>query len=69
MVLGHVLPEKNESLLDAYEKCRAHADAKACCDYALHVAVTWWSPKVHIFTERQITFMCYDITILYICTA
>ncbi len=40
MVIGHVLPEKNESLLDAYEKCRSHADAKACCDYALHVGVT-----------------------------
>lgn len=51
MVLGHVLPEKNESLLDAYEKCRSHADAKTCCDYALHVAVTWWSPKVCIFSE------------------
>ncbi|KAL0170367.1 hypothetical protein M9458_034963, partial [Cirrhinus mrigala] len=45
MVIGHVLPEKNEPLLDAYEKCRSHADAKACCDYALHVGVTWWGPK------------------------
>jgi len=46
MVIGHVLPEKNESLVDAYEQCRSHADAKACCDYALHVGVTWWGPKV-----------------------
>ncbi len=52
MVIGHVLPEKNESLLDAYEKCRSHADAKACCDYALHVGVTWWGPKVQsVFAE------------------
>ncbi len=52
MVIGHVLPEKNESLLDAYEKCRSHADAKACCDYALHVGVTWWGPKVQsVFVE------------------
>lgn len=49
MVIGHVLPEKNECLLDAYENCRSHADAKACCDYALHVGVTWWGPKVQIF--------------------
>lgn len=46
MVIGHVLPEKNESLLEAYEKCRNMADPKTCCDYALHVGVTWWGPKV-----------------------
>lgn len=46
MVIGHVLPEKNESLLEAYEKCRSLADSKTCCDYALHVGVTWWGPKV-----------------------
>lgn len=46
MVIGHVLPEKNESLLEAYEKFRLAADSKSCCDYALHVGVTWWGPKV-----------------------
>ena len=46
MVMGLVLPEQHCSLLDAYEQCRALADAKACCDYALHVGVTWWGPKV-----------------------
>lgn len=46
MVIGHVLPEKNESLLEAYEKYRLAADSKSCCDYALHVGVTWWGPKV-----------------------
>lgn len=46
MVIGHILPEKNESLLEAYESCRSSADSKACCDYALHVGVTWWGPKV-----------------------
>ncbi|TRY86980.1 hypothetical protein DNTS_032764, partial [Danionella cerebrum] len=54
MVIGHVLPEKNESLLDAYEKCRSHADAKACCDYALHVGVTWWGPKVRAQMETLV---------------
>uniref|UniRef100_A0A8B9LJ64 Dihydropyrimidinase like 5a n=1 Tax=Astyanax mexicanus TaxID=7994 RepID=A0A8B9LJ64_ASTMX len=54
MVIGHVLPEKNESLLDAYEKCRSHADAKSCCDYALHVAVTWWGPKVRAQMETLV---------------
>lgn len=46
MVMAMVLPEQHCSLLDAYEQCRALADAKACCDYALHVGVTWWGPKV-----------------------
>uniref|UniRef100_A0A3Q2Z9Q7 Dihydropyrimidinase like 5b n=1 Tax=Hippocampus comes TaxID=109280 RepID=A0A3Q2Z9Q7_HIPCM len=47
MVMALVLPEQHCSLVDAYENCRALADAKACCDYALHVGLTWWGPKVH----------------------
>ncbi|KAI4801883.1 hypothetical protein KUCAC02_019751 [Chaenocephalus aceratus] len=47
MVMALALPEQHCSLVDAYENCRALADAKACCDYALHVGVTWWGPKVH----------------------
>uniref|UniRef100_A0A672KN19 Dihydropyrimidinase-related protein 5-like n=1 Tax=Sinocyclocheilus grahami TaxID=75366 RepID=A0A672KN19_SINGR len=54
MVIGHVLPEKNESLLDAYEKCLSHADAKACCDYALHMGVTWWGPTVRAQMETLV---------------
>ncbi|XP_010766319.1 dihydropyrimidinase-related protein 5a isoform X2 [Notothenia coriiceps] len=54
MVIGHVLPEKNESLLEAYEKCRSSADPKACCDYALHVGVTCWGPKVRAEMEKLV---------------
>lgn len=46
MIIGHVLPDKETSLVEAYEKCRALADPKVCCDYALHVGITWWAPKV-----------------------
>uniref|UniRef100_A0A673XGX7 Dihydropyrimidinase like 5a n=1 Tax=Salmo trutta TaxID=8032 RepID=A0A673XGX7_SALTR len=54
MVIGHVLPEKNESLLEAYEKTRSQADSKACCDYALHMGVTWWGPKVRAEMESLV---------------
>ncbi|XP_076041163.1 collapsin Response Mediator Protein isoform X3 [Oratosquilla oratoria] len=46
MIMDFALPQKNESLVEAYHRWRAWADAKVCCDYALHVGVTWWSHKV-----------------------
>ncbi|KAM6961356.1 dihydropyrimidinase-related protein 5a [Aplochiton taeniatus] len=54
MVIGQVLPERNESLLGAYEKTRALADPKTCCDYALHMGVTWWGPKVQAEMEQLV---------------
>ena len=41
-----VIPPKNESLLQAYDRWRGWADEKVCCDYSFHVAVTWWSEQV-----------------------
>ncbi|XP_018057927.1 PREDICTED: dihydropyrimidinase isoform X1 [Atta colombica] len=46
MIIDFVVPRKDESLVEAYERYRQSADQKVCCDYALHVAVTSWSPKV-----------------------
>ncbi|KAM6081819.1 dihydropyrimidinase-related protein 5 isoform 2-T3 [Chlamydotis macqueenii] len=54
MVIGHVLPDKETSLLDAYEKCRSLADPKVCCDYALHVGIAWWAPKVRAEMETLV---------------
>uniref|UniRef100_A0A8C5HI08 Dihydropyrimidinase-related protein 5-like n=1 Tax=Gouania willdenowi TaxID=441366 RepID=A0A8C5HI08_GOUWI len=54
MVICHVLPEKNESLLEAYENCRSLADPQTCCDYSLHVGVTWWGPKVRAEMESLV---------------
>ncbi|XP_064409955.1 dihydropyrimidinase [Latimeria chalumnae] len=46
MILDFVIPQKGQSLLENYDKWRSWADPKVCCDYSLHVAVTWWSEKV-----------------------
>ncbi|CAL1685232.1 unnamed protein product [Lasius platythorax] len=46
MIIDFAVPRKEESLVEAYERYRQSADEKVCCDYALHVAVTSWSPKV-----------------------
>ncbi|XP_011172142.1 dihydropyrimidinase isoform X3 [Solenopsis invicta] len=46
MIIDFVIPRTDESLVEAYERYRQMADQKVCCDYALHVAVTSWSPKV-----------------------
>ncbi|XP_021922445.1 dihydropyrimidinase isoform X3 [Zootermopsis nevadensis] len=46
MIIDFVIPKKGESLIEAYRSWREKADEKVCCDYALHVAVTWWSDRV-----------------------
>jgi dihydropyrimidinase len=57
-----VLPRKGESLLEAFANWRQKADPKVCCDYALHVGVTWWSDQVKIIT----TIAFYTIIFLTI---
>eukprot|EP01117_Protostelium_nocturnum_P019371 TRINITY_DN838_c0_g1_i1.p1 TRINITY_DN838_c0_g1~~TRINITY_DN838_c0_g1_i1.p1 ORF type:complete len:501 (-),score=193.97 TRINITY_DN838_c0_g1_i1:49-1551(-) len=46
MLLDFVIPQKGESLIEAYHKWRKWADEKVNCDYSFHCAVTWWSEKV-----------------------
>jgi len=41
-----VVAEENETLLEAYERCRAVYESMSCCDYSLRVAVTSWSDQV-----------------------
>lgn len=57
MILDFVIPQKGKSLLEAYSAWRKTADAKVCCDYSLHVAVTWWSNEVKAHTTVD-TFKC-----------
>lgn len=53
MILDFVIPQKGKSLLEAYDAWRRTADAKVCCDYSLHVAVTWWSEEVKAQTPAD----------------
>ncbi|KAG6450622.1 hypothetical protein O3G_MSEX006668, partial [Manduca sexta] len=50
-----VLPQKGQSLLEAYANWREKADNKVCCDYGLHVGVTWWSPSVKKEMEQLVS--------------
>lgn len=68
MIIDFVIPARNESLLEAYDRWKGWADEKVCCDYGFHVAVTWWSEDVGkemevLVKERGInsfkTFMAY----------
>ncbi|CAF4197662.1 unnamed protein product [Rotaria socialis] len=45
-ILDFVIPSKEQSLLEAYAQWRERADAKVCCDYGLHAAVTTWNEQV-----------------------
>ncbi|CAF3811699.1 unnamed protein product [Rotaria sordida] len=45
-ILDFVIPAKEQSLLEAYAQWRERADAKVCCDYGLHVAITTWNDQV-----------------------
>ncbi|XP_009680619.1 dihydropyrimidinase isoform X3 [Struthio camelus] len=46
MIIDFAVPQKGCSLIEAFDTWKSWADPKVCCDYALHVAVTWWSNKV-----------------------
>lgn len=56
ITVDHCIPVKGESLVEAYEKWRGKADSKVCCDYSLHVAITWWSEQV----EQEIETVCKE---------
>lgn len=46
MILDFAIAQKGQPLLEAYDLWRKKADPKVCCDYSLHIGITWWSDKV-----------------------
>lgn len=64
MVLDFAIPQKGKSLLEAYDCWRETADPKVCCDYSLHIAVTWWSDKVteQIIGKKKVKSIKCQIT-------
>ncbi|KAF5396722.1 Dihydropyrimidinase, partial [Paragonimus heterotremus] len=45
-IIDFVAPPRGSSLLKMYDQYREWADAKVCCDYALHVIVPHFNEKV-----------------------
>ncbi|MEJ1274957.1 hypothetical protein NN561_005850 [Cricetulus griseus] len=54
MIIDFAIPKKGSSLIEAFETWRSWADPKVCCDYSLHVAVTWWSDKERWSMENRL---------------
>ncbi|MGK9234903.1 dihydropyrimidinase [Inquilinus limosus] len=45
MIIDFCIPNPQQSLIDGYRQWREWGE-KACADWSLHVAITWWSDQV-----------------------
>jgi dihydropyrimidinase len=50
--IDFVIPDKGQSLLEAYEQWRIKADSKVACDYSLHCAVTSFNKETKMEMRR-----------------
>jgi dihydropyrimidinase len=61
-LVDFVIPSKEQTLLEGYNQWRERADAKVCCDYGLHAAITTWNEQVakdmEILTKEK-GFFCF----------
>lgn len=46
-------------MVEAYDRYRSWADPKVCCDYGLHIGLTWWSKSV----SDEMKIMCEELGI------
>jgi dihydropyrimidinase len=46
-IIDLVIPQKGESMIEAYDTWRSKADGKAVCDYGLRCGVTWYTMQDH----------------------
>lgn len=53
-IIDLILPQKGESLIEAYDTWRSKADGKAVCDYGLRCGVTWY--VLHNQRDHSIRF-------------
>eukprot|EP01083_Nonionella_stella_P260569 888278_1 len=60
MNIDFIIPGRDESLLEAYEKWRQWADPKVNMDYALHMAIVRWDKQIH--NEMEILVNKYGVT-------
>lgn len=57
-IIDLIVPQKGESLIEAFDTWRSKADGKAVCDYGLRCGVTWY-----VFTQCKRLFN--PISVLY----
>lgn len=65
MIFDYVVPEINQSILDAFNKQHEFASEKSCCDFNLHVCLTWWSEKVS--QEMEVLVKDKGVNSFHIC--
>lgn len=52
-IIDFVIPNPQQSLIEAFEQWKGWAE-KSACDYAFHVAVTWWADSVGEEMEKLV---------------